>query len=136
MPPVMPYQPMHGEQKHVSQDRMQEILSKNAARATESRNEKSGHTVWPKESQETRRLSVPPRSSGPLEWQKPEPGSMGRRSTDEWYSCCKIGQPDGSFKYEVWTREPLTSGMKQLALGLPDFETAKKVAQDDADKYR
>jgi hypothetical protein len=49
----MPYQPMHGEQKPVSQDRMQEILSKNSARATESRNEKSGlewgKPVWTNE---------------------------------------------------------------------------------------
>lgn len=132
----IPYQPMH-ERKIVSHERMNEILAKNAHKPgpeTQSPQEKSGPSVWPKASQETAPPKAPPRQVSPLQWQKPERGSMGVRTVDEWYSCCKIGQPDGSFKYEVWTREPLTGGMKQLAVGLSSFEEAKAIAQADADK--
>jgi hypothetical protein len=38
---VTPYQPMGQPQKQVTQDRMQEILSQNSSKATQSRNEKS-----------------------------------------------------------------------------------------------
>lgn len=60
---------------------------------------------------------------------------MGVRTVCEWYSCCKVRtEQDGPYLYEVWTREPLTRGMKQLAVGLASFEEAKQIAQADADR--
>lgn len=75
---------------------------------------------------------APPRPRVTLQWQRPEAGSTGVRTVCENYSCCKV-KLDGVWQYEVWTREPLTGGMKQLALNLPSFEEGKKVAQAHAD---
>ena len=57
---------------------------------------------------------------------------MGQRSTCEWYSVCEIHLGD-QVTYETWTREQLTGGMKQLAVGLTDWRDARKMAQADAD---
>lgn len=124
-----PYQPMHGPQKEVSHSRMQEILSRNSSNAGQSPKEKSEVKVWPTTSEKPLPLA---QAKGPLQWQKPEAGSMGVRTVCERYSCCKTS--DGTtWRYEVWTREPLTKGMKQIAVGLPSFEEAKKAAQAHAD---
>ena len=58
---------------------------------------------------------------------------MGQRSTDERYSVCEIHIGD-KVTFETWTRNPLTGGMTQLAVGLTDWRDARKVAQADADK--
>ena len=41
VPPVTPFSPLGKPQEHVSQERMQEILSKNSSKATQSPQEKS-----------------------------------------------------------------------------------------------
>lgn len=124
-----PYSPMRPAQKHVSHDRMQEILQKRAGASPKA---KEAQQAWPTASKDNGPEPPPPRVRGPLQWQRPEPGSTGVRTVCEWYSCCKV-MLDGKWVYEVWTREPLTGGMKQLALGLASFEEGKKVAQADAD---
>jgi hypothetical protein len=129
----MPWQPMRPPEKHVSQERMREILSRRSGK-TQSPQEKSDPTAWPAASGETRAPKAPPRAVGKLQWQKPEAGSLGVRTVCEWYSCCKV-MLDGEWKYEVWTRAPLTGGMRQLAIGLPSFEEGRKVAQADADSH-
>lgn len=116
------YQPMHPPHKPVSHDRMQEILRKHA---------KAEVKAWPSAS-ESAPPPPPPRPKTILQWQKPEPGATGVRTVCEWYSCCKV-MLDGKWVYEVWTREPLTSGMKNLAMGLASFEEGQKIAQADAD---
>jgi len=126
------YQPMHPPQKQVSQERMHEILARRSGKA-QSPQAKADADVWPKAPHETRLPPTPPRATGPLQWQKPAAGSMGVRTVCEWYSCCKA-MVDGEWEYEVWTREPLTGGMKQLAVGLASFEDGKRVAQEDADR--
>jgi hypothetical protein len=113
---LMPYQPMH-KPREVSQERMREILSKRT-------------NGWPTA---TARPEILTRPKGALQWQRPEPGATGVRTVCEWYSCCKV-MLDGKWVYEVWKREPLTSGMKQLACGLASFDEGKRVAQADADK--
>lgn len=77
--------------------------------------------------------AIPPRAKAPLVWLEREPGSMGCRTECGWYSCCEIHQGD-KVTLEVWTREPLTSGMRQLAVGLSSWEEARGIAQADADK--
>ena len=126
------YVPLHPPQKDVSFERMQEILRKHTPIAAQSPTEKSGVKVWPAASEKPAEPPRP-RSRTPLQWQKPEAGSTGVRTVCEWYSCCKV-QLAGVWQYEVWTREPLTGGMKQLAVGLTDWRDARKVAQADADK--
>lgn len=59
---------------------------------------------------------------------------MGRYTTCHWYSCCQIGQPPNE-TYEVWTRNPLTGGMKQLVVGLKTFKEGIQAAQKDADEH-
>lgn len=59
---------------------------------------------------------------------------MGRYDTSHWYSCCQIGQPPNA-TFEVWTREPLTGGMKQLAVGLKSWDEGRAVAQQDANEH-
>jgi hypothetical protein len=113
---------------------MQQILSKNSSKATQSPKEKSGPKSWPTASQENASLNQPPRPIGKLVWADREPGSMGRYTTCHWYSCCQIGQPPNE-RFEVWTREPLTGGMKQLVVGLPSWEAGRAAAQKDADEH-
>jgi hypothetical protein len=131
MSPQVPYSPMHAPAKHVSHDRMQEILSKRSG-ATQSPKAKEAQPPWPSAPKDHAPEPPPPRSRGQLQWQKPEAGSTGVRTVCEWYSCAKTKQGD-EWHYEVWTREPLTGGMKMLAAGLLSFEAGRKVAQDDAD---
>jgi hypothetical protein len=57
---------------------------------------------------------------------------MGQRSACGWYSVCEIRKGD-EVTYETWTRNSLTSGMTQLAVGLADWRDARKAAQADAD---
>jgi hypothetical protein len=110
---------------------MQEILARRSGKS-QPPPAKAEAEVWPKAPHESRLPPVPPRMQGPLKWQKPEAGSLGVRTVDEWYSCCKV-MLEGVWTYEIWTRAPLTGGMKQIAVGLPSFDEAKKVAQADAD---
>lgn len=110
---------------------MQEILAKHAPHAAQSPKEKSDLKVWPTAN------GTPPDTAAhrptpvTLQWQRPEAGSMGVRTVCENYSCCKV-MLDGVWQYEVWTREPLTGGMKQIALNLPSFAEGQKVAQAHA----
>lgn len=134
--PVMPYQPMGKPQKQVTQDRMQEILSKNCPQAAQSGEARSpAPAVWPTETKQgTGSSQAPPQPAGKLVWADREPGSMGRYTVCHWYSCCQIGQPPNE-TFEVWTREPLTSGMKQLVIGLKSFKEGIEAAQADADMH-
>lgn len=130
----IPYSPMGKPQAHVTQDRMRAILEKNSSKAAQSAQQKSGLESWPAASKENAASAQPPRPSGKLEWEERLPGSMGRYTKCHWYSCCQIGQGD-SATFEVWTRNPLTGGMKQLAIGLKDFNEGRRVAQADADEH-
>ena len=112
---------LRGESREISQDRMREILERNSGMR------------WPTAPKDNAPTTQPPRPSGPLVWEERMPGSMGRYTTCRWYSCCQIGQGE-SATFEVWTREPLTSGMKPLALGLKTFREAIALAQKDADE--
>lgn len=101
--------------------------------AAQSPQEKSGLKVWPKASKDLAPEPPPARPHGPLRWQPREPGSMGQRSVCEWYSVCEIHRGE-EVTYEVWTRNVLTGGMTQLAVGIADWREARKIAQADADK--
>jgi hypothetical protein len=57
---------------------------------------------------------------------------MGQLSECGWYSVAEI-HIDVKVTFETWTRNPLTGGMTQLAVGLTDWRDARKVAQADAD---
>lgn len=59
---------------------------------------------------------------------------MGRYDISHWYSVCQIGQPP-NHTFEVWTREPLTGGMKQLAVGLKTWEEGRALANRDAHEH-
>jgi hypothetical protein len=120
--PVMPYSPMAQPEKHVTQDRMKEILERNSGKP------------WPTATKEEAAPKDPPRPAGKLEWEDRLRGSMGRYTKCHWYSCCQIGQGE-SATFEVWTRQPLTGGMKQFAVGLKTFREAIDVAQKDADEH-
>lgn len=117
--PVMPYQPMHKEQA-VTQDRMQEILKKNAK-------------TWPTAPKENASSIQLPRTAGKLVWADRDPGSMGRYDTTHWYSVCQTNHPGPVFT--AWTRNPLTSGMRMLECGLPSFRAAIEICQKDADEH-
>jgi len=58
---------------------------------------------------------------------------MGSQTACGWYSWCMV-VVDGKRMYGTWAREPLTGGMKQLAVGLASLAEAKQAAQADADK--
>jgi hypothetical protein len=132
MSKIQPYSPIHPPHKEVSQARMREILAKHSPNAAQSPKAKEAQSVWPSASKDPAPEPPPPRSREPLQWQKPEAGSTGVRTVCEWYSCCKV-MLDGKWNYEVWTREPLTGGMKNLAMGLASFEAGRAIAQADAD---
>jgi hypothetical protein len=131
MSPVTPYSPLHEPAKHVSHDRMQEILAKRSG-ATQSPKAKEAQSAWPTASKDHAPEPPPPRSREPLQWQRREEGVYGARTVDEWYSWCMV-VVDGKRTYETWTREPLTGGMKQIAVGLGSLVEAKAAAQADAD---
>lgn len=59
---------------------------------------------------------------------------MGRYDTSHWYSCCQINRGTVA-TYEAWTREPLTGGMKQIAVGLSTHRAAIEACQKDADEH-
>ena len=104
-----------------------------AASASVVRAEASGMS-WPMTAGSTASApTAPPRAQGPLKWQPREPGSMGQRSTCEWYSVCEIHCGD-EVTFETWTRNPLTGGMTQIAVGLADWREARKIAQADANQ--
>lgn len=129
---VTPYQPLGKPEKHVSHDRMQEILSKNSSKAAQSPKEKPGPESWPKAPRENAPTAQPPRPAGKLQWAPREEGSMGRYDTSLWYSVCQTNHPEPMFT--AWTRNPLTSGMRILECGLPTFKAAIAVCQKDADE--
>lgn len=144
MSPVAPYVPVHRPPlaTEVDQTRMAEKLAKRSkshvsvdvSPAGQSRNEKSDPESWPKAPRENAPSTQPPRPLGKLIWAERDVGSMGRYTTCHWYSCCQINRGT-EVTYEVWTREPLTSGMKQLAVGLASFSEGIKLAQADADEH-
>lgn len=132
---ITPYQPFRASKEPVSQNRMQEILSKNSSKAAQSGEARSSAPEsWPTTSRENASSTQPPRPVGKLIWAAREPDSMGRYDTTHWYSCCQIGQPPNE-TFEVWTRVPLTGGMKQLAIGLKTFGDGIRAAQADADEH-
>jgi hypothetical protein len=131
MSKIQPYSPIREPQKHVSHDRMQEILAKRSHAARPAKPEEA-QSAWPTVSKDHAPEPPPPRSREPLQWQRREEGAFGARTVDEWYSWCMV-VVDGKRTYETWTREPLTGGMKQLAVGLGSLVEAKAVAQADAD---
>lgn len=139
----MPYQPMGPRTPLAGDAEVAGMFKKLAARSspnvsvldeTQSPQEKSGPESWPAASKQGGTASQPPRPRGMLEWEDRLPGSMGRYTKCHWYSCCQIGQ-GASARFEVWTRNPLTGGMTQLALGLKDFNEGRRVAQADADEH-
>lgn len=130
----MPYSPMGKPEKQVSQQRMREILEKNSSKAAQSPQAKSGAELWPKASKQDAIPAQPPRPIGKLVWLEREPGSMGRYTACHWYSCCQVNIGTRE-TFEVWTREPLAGGMKQLAVGLASFKEGREVAQKDADEH-
>jgi hypothetical protein len=101
--------------------------------AGQSPKEKSGLQSWPTAFKETSAADQPPRPVGKLVWADREPGSMGRYTTCRWYSCCQIGQPPNE-TFEVWTRAPMTGGMRPLKAGLKTWKEAQALAQADADE--
>jgi len=64
-----------------------------------------------------------------LEWNKPEKGATGVRTTCGRYSCSKVTL-NGKQTYEVWRLVP-DHWFKQIAVGLDSFETAKRMADED-----
>jgi hypothetical protein len=88
--------------------------------------------IWPSASKDPAPEPPPPRTKEKLRWLPREPGSMGQLSACGWYSVCEIHIKD-AVTFETWTRNTLTSGMTQLAVGLPDWREARKIAQADAD---
>lgn len=116
------YPTLRQPSREVSPDRMREILGRNSKAA------------WPTAPKQNAPTTQPPRPVGPLQWAPREAGSMGRYDTSHWYSCCQINRGDVA-TFEAWTREPLTGGMKQIAVGLSTFRAAIDACQKDADEH-
>jgi len=115
------YQPMREPQKEVSQTDMLAILEKHAHR--------TGVPVpKPKAEVVVESTSATGVQSG-LEWNKPEKGATGVRTTCGRYSCSKVTL-NGKQTYEVWRLVP-DHWFKQIAVGLDSFETAKRMADED-----
>jgi len=115
------YQPMV-ERKHVPESRMQEILAKHAQRL---------NLPPPKATVVVENLT-PARVQSSLEWQKPAKGATGVRTVCGRYSCSKV-TVNGVTTYEVWRLVP-DHWFKQIAVGLPNFEEAKRIANEDCQK--
>lgn len=140
---LTPYQPMGSRATPADDEQVADMFKKLAARSspnvsvpdeTQSRNEKSGPESWPAESKQGAGLKNPPRPVGKLQWVPREAGSMGQYDTSHWYSVCQIkcGEVES---FEAWSRHPLTGGMCQLAVGLPDYLAARTACQKDADEH-
>jgi hypothetical protein len=107
----IPYQPMGEPRKQVSQSDMQAILQKHAVRT-----------------------GVPVPQPKPLEWNRPEKGATGVRTTCGRYSCSKVTVNDKT-SYEVWKLVPDGSWYRQLAVNLESFDAAKRIANEDLQRY-
>lgn len=117
----IPYQPMKGPQKEVSQTDMLAILEKHAQRTGIPVSQPKAEAVV--ENPSSSRLQ-----SG-LEWNQPEKGATGVRTVCGRYSCSKVTL-NGKQTYEVWRLVP-DHWFKQIAIGLDSFETAKRIADED-----
>lgn len=116
----IPYEPIREPRKEVSHDDMLAILNKHADRI-------GVPLPKPQESKvEVTVIPNPPR----LEWNKPEKGATGVRTTCGRYSCSKV-MVNGKTSYELWKLVPDASWFKSIAIGLDSFETAKKKAEED-----
>lgn len=116
----IPYRPMKGPQKEVSQTDMLTILEKHAQR--------TGGPA-PKITPAVVESSPAPRLQSGLEWNKPEKGATGVRTICGRYSCSKVTL-NGKQTYELWRLVP-DHWFKQIAIGLDSFETAKRMADED-----
>jgi len=116
----IPYRPMKETQKEVSQADMLAILEKHAQR--------TGGPA-PKITPAVVESSPTPRLQPGLEWNKPEKGATGVRTTCGRYSCSKVTL-NGKQTYELWRLVP-DHWFKQIAIGLDSFETAKRMADED-----
>lgn len=117
----IPYQPMKGPQKQVSQTDMLAILEKHAQRTGIPVSQPKAQTV----------VEDPPASgvqSG-LQWNKPEKGATGVRTVCGRYSCSKV-TCNGKQTYEVWRLVP-NHWFKPIAIGLDSFEAGKRAADED-----
>lgn len=110
----MPYQPMRGPQKAVSETDMQSILQKHAQRIAVP-------IPQPKREPEKSALIT-------LEWNTPERGATGVRTVCGRYSCSKV-TVQGKTTYEVWRLVP-DHWFRQIAIGLDNFETGKRLANE------
>jgi len=117
----IPYRPMKGPQKEVSQTDMLAILEKHAQRTGIPVPQQKAATV-------VENPSAPRLQSG-LEWNKPEKGATGVRTVCGRYSCSKVTL-NGKQTYEVWRLVP-DLWFRQIAIGLDSFETAKRMADED-----
>lgn len=119
----MPYQPMKEPQKEVSQADMLAILEKHA-----KKNNSGPNTVQPK-TEAVVANPAPARVLANLEWNKPEPGATGVRTTCGRYSCSKV-TINGKTTYEAWRLVP-DHWFKQIAIGLESFEAVKQAVDED-----
>jgi len=117
----IPYRPMKGTQKEVSQTDMLAILEKHAHR--------TGIPVPQPKAEVVVENPSPARVQSGLEWNKPEKGATGVRTTCGRYSCSKVTL-NGKQSYEVWRLVP-DHWFKQIAIGLDSFEAAKRIADED-----
>lgn len=117
----IPYQPMKGPQKQVSQTDMLAILEKHAQR--------TGILVPQPKAQTLVENPPAPRVQSGLQWNKPEKGATGVRTVCGRYSCSKV-TVNGKQTYEVWRLVP-DHWFKQIALGLDSFDIAKHIADED-----
>jgi len=113
----MPYQPMKGPQKEVSQADMLAILEKHAKRTSHASLAKVEAVV---------ENTSPARVLPSLEWEKPAKGATGVKTTCGRYSCSKV-TVSGKTTYEVWRLVP-DHWFRQIAIGLESFEKAQEAA--------
>ncbi len=108
--PVTPYSPMGKPEKPVSQERMQEILSKNSSKATQSPQEKSGAKLeW-----EAPVLTSPEKTTGYVI------SSCGRYRIDKVVRC-----------YASWRRAMARDHLNTLLGNRDTLEAAKALCEGD-----
>jgi len=117
----IPYRPMKGPQKEVSQTDMLAILEKHAHR--------TGVPLSKPKVEVVVENPPPPSLQSGLEWNKPEKGATGVRTVCGRYSCSKVTL-NGKQSYELWRLVP-DHWFRQIAIGLDSFGTAKRMADED-----
>lgn len=114
-----PYQPMH-HTPQASEAEIQAMLAR-LKRKSESR-----ESVKPPEAAQS------PQAKSLLEWERPVKGATGVRTKCGRYACAKV-TVNGTTSYELSYYVP-GHWFLSLAVGLPAFEDAKRLAQLDADQ--